>query len=109
LECRTFFAFLLIWKEQSLFCRSFEKIDCVDIRTITLLKRATQRAMALLLFCKEKKKSDHILTLLKERLSEQSHNRSFEKSDEKSNRSLALFKRANEKVIAQSLFSKEQK
>jgi len=37
------------------------------------------------------------------------HNRSFQKSNKKSDRSFALLKRATKRVITQSLFQKEQK
>jgi len=54
---------------------------------ITLFKRVNERSFFLLLFLKEQK-------------SDGSFGRSFEKSKKKSDRSFALFKRANELAIA---------
>jgi len=50
-----------------------------------------------------------LVTLLKRAKNERSFIRSFAKSAEKSDRSFAFFKRANEPVIAQLLFWKERK
>jgi len=80
------------WKSDCSFCCSFWKSEIAMALLVALLKRA----IAHLLFGKERRKERSLIL-------------SFAKSDEKSTCSFALFKRANERAIAQSLFLKERK
>jgi len=86
-----------------------------DSSFFALFKRATKRAIAQLLFLKERANERLLflslflfVALLKRAKKERSLIRSFAKSAEKGNRSFALLQRATKRVIAHLLFLKEQ-
>jgi len=74
-----------------------------------LFKRANERQLFSALFAKEQMSNLSFLLFSKEQLKERSLFRSFKKSDQKSDRSFALSKRATKRAIALSLFHQVRK